>query len=265
MSESEMVPFEPKNAAALPEHIKAAMVAGGGAGMEWVTPADLIFARIKVIQSGDKIAKERGPDNKPLASEGDIWHKQNAKVYAPFGGAVRVIPIVCQREFLHWHSRASGKGLAEKSTDPKSEIARACYMASDAAKAGSGKKDDSIDSYNESHSWLLWDIERSEAYVFSFARGNIAESQALLSMLSMKKIPMQAYVFDLYPFMKTPRPPHPKYPAANLRQVGWSSPATLAHLQKVAEGMRGKDFAAPEDEAPVEPVGTSGTASEDLT
>jgi len=258
-----VVKYDEKNGSNLPAHIREAMSKGSGIG--WVTPADLVFPRLIVVSSSSKIAKERGPDNKPLCNEGDLWHKQNQRVYAPFGGSVRVIPVACQREYLHWHPRDSNKGLAEKTTDPKSPLAIQCQQAAEMAKRGELKKDDSKPTFVESHAWLFWDLHRNEAYVLSFKGGNIAESQAVISALTMKKVPLYGYVFDLVTFMKNARPPNPKFPAVNFKQYGWASVEMFQHFEKVAKDLGGKDFSAPEDEPLTEEAPVhSGTAESEI-
>lgn len=260
--------FSPKQSmASLPAHLQVARASGAASGMEWLMPEDLVFSRVKVTQSGDPYAKERGPDNKLKANPGDLWHKTKGEVYTPFGQYASVVPIKVQREFLHWAPRKDGaKGPKAKSTDPKSEIARKCAEAAAKARDGTAVKDDSVETFNESHSWLLWDLDRQEAYIVSFARGNIAESSSCLSDIRTKGIPMQGYIFALEAFDKKAKPPNPNYNAARFRHIGWAPPTVYERLAKVANDMAGKDFASkePEDDDFAAPGGVSGTSAQDL-
>lgn len=244
----------PQNLSSVP-----AFLAGksSNAGMEWVKATDLTFPRVLVLQPGSPPVKER------KASLGDIWHKNEGRVIAPFGqGGVKVTPIRVQQEFIHWASRDSNKGMLGKSTDPASDIAKRARTQRENIKKGIRVDQKKEDSYNESHTWLMWDHDNNAPFVISLSKGNIFESTSLLSSLATKQCDMQGVILALDTKEKT-IPQQPSFYAFTFKQVGWCDEPTYTRLKKIADEMAGKEFGAPLEADDVDPhAAATGVAAE---
>ncbi len=258
MSNATNLPAKQDAVPAMPAYLVGTTV-DATVGMEWAKSTDFVFPRLKCLNGGEKMVKEG------LANACDMWHTVDKRVYCPRGSTITVYPVKVQREYLHWASRDSGKGLIEKSTDANSSIAKAARKQfEDLVRRGVRVDVNKCDSFSENHAWLFVDAESMEPFVVNLTRGNIAESTTLLSKIAGKQTPMQAFKLRMLTFIKKPRGNQPDYPAFDFKQVGWAEKEVFDKLQKVAENLRSVVIASDKPDSEDAPLPIVSDAADEV-
>ena len=80
-----------------------------GVGLENVTASDLIIPRLALVQKLSEVMQRSKTEYNPDAKEGDI---QDVGMQDLFSDGIAFLPVLFRKEYLEWHPRASGKGLA---------------------------------------------------------------------------------------------------------------------------------------------------------
>src|SRR3990167_4264402 len=218
----------PSNTGQLPSFLQNKR---GVAGLEGTKSSDLIFPRLNVMQSTSV------PVQEGKFKAGDIVRQDTNEVFIPVGHEAVLVPIKFQREFLHWASRSSKRGIIERSTDENSPLAKKCAEA--LAQLFSTRKGvDTIneESYNESHSWLLThksDSGMRELLVISFAKGSIRESKQFISSIHQLQVPAFSLKFKITAQQR--KNPKGIYYVPEPKRLGYVDEADFVEYEKMYE------------------------------
>ena len=80
-----------------------------GVGLENVTASDVIIPRLTLVQKLSPVMQRSKTEYNPDAKEGDI---QDVGMQELFSDGLAFLPVLFRKEYLEWHPRSSGKGLA---------------------------------------------------------------------------------------------------------------------------------------------------------
>lgn len=218
-------------------------------GIEGASSDDIILPRLVVMQSNSHDVQ------KSKYAAGDIVVVSQNRVICPSKNSFDVHFVKWQKEFIHWSPRDSGQGMLGKETDENGEIAKKARAQLEEQRRTRIRPDsNTVDTYKESHMWLLFIAGLQEPFVLSLSGGNLKDSKSVLGVMMSKKCPARALKFSCTPTLREkPKP----FWVAEFRWDGFCADEALYGLMSdMYKSLSGKVFKADVDETPdAEPVG----------